>query len=65
MGQTANHTDLGSAPVPGAGEGVPPSRTSLNQSTSSRGRNSAHAGRDARSTIAQGKLYAPQSHPPA
>src|SRR5438552_2027791 len=38
MGQTADHTDLGSAPVPGAGEGVPPSRTSLNQSTSSRGR---------------------------
>ena len=38
MGQTADDTDLGSAPVPGAGEGVPPSRTSLNQSTSSRGR---------------------------
>src|SRR5437879_8192811 len=38
MGQTADHTDLGSAPVPGAGAGVPPSRTSLNQSTSSRER---------------------------
>src|SRR5206468_9808235 len=66
MGQTADHTALGSAPVPGAGdsESFRESRTFLNQSTSSRGRNSAHAGRDARSTIAQGKLYAPQSHHP-
>src|SRR6266705_616972 len=40
MGQNADHTALGSAPVPGAGdsESFRESRTSLNQSTSSRGR---------------------------
>ncbi len=59
--------DPGSASVPGVGEGVAPSQTSLNQNSSLRDAttnpfataNPSRGGRDARARA--GKLYAPQS----